>query len=249
MLHRDTALQSPWSSMMTTAGTRQLAVNLVSAWTYHTPTFMHAYKVMNGEAHMNKHTCKNTTIYIYIHTYIHTHTQICTHTGKDFTDDSVDILLRQQQAGRQQEIYLHSLLSPGRWMRPMYTLFTTSRMGARKQQWQTDQHQLTERHIYLGASGETSGQEGVKGKEDDLAPETPSLVLFLSFFWLEIFSSSFSGMDCYSLGRWCCGSREVFSWQWALSRQLALETRRGKRNRTSDDGGVKILPQHILQHT
>lgn len=70
---------------------------------------MHAYKVMNGEAHMNKHTCKNTTIYIYIHTYIHTHTHKYAHTLVRILQTTAWISCSDssKQAGSKRFIYIH----------------------------------------------------------------------------------------------------------------------------------------------
>lgn len=52
-------------------------------------------------------------------------------------------------ASRQSEIYLHSLLSPGRWMGPIWSPFTRSTMGVKEEEaCYTDMHKLEGRWIW-----------------------------------------------------------------------------------------------------
>lgn len=126
-------------------------------------------------------------------------------------------------ASRQSEIYLHSLLSPGRWMGPIWSPFTRSTMGVKEEEGcHTDMHKLEVRGIWKVPlrkpwwqnAGEKKGKEGGRGL---------SLCFRWSFkkkIWKRV-----SGNGWYLRCLRCCGSWKVFCWHQALSQGQALETK------------------------
>lgn len=124
-------------------------------------------------------------------------------------------------AGRQSEIYLHSLLSPGRWMGPIWSPFTRSTMGVKEEEGcHTDMHKLEGRGIWKVLLRKpwwhNAGEK--KGKEACL-----SLCfrwLFFKKIWIRV-----SGNDWYLRCLRCCGSWKVFCWHRALSQGQVLETK------------------------
>lgn len=84
--------------------------------------------------------------YVYVHVCVRTYILPC----------NPGICRRQNKnhagaASRQPEIYVHSLLSPGRWMGPIWSPFTRSTMGVKEEEGcHTDMHRLEGRGIWKG---------------------------------------------------------------------------------------------------
>lgn len=127
-------------------------------------------------------------------------------------------------ASRQPEIYLHSLLSPGRWMGPIWSPFTRSTMGVKEEEGcHTDMHKLEGRGIWKGLLRKpwchNAGQK--KGEE---------ACLCVLGGCLKKICKRVAGNGWYLRCLRCCESWKVFCWHRALGQGQALETKgKGKK--------------------